>query len=187
MSKNTKTGWTSNNSTAGWGTDKAPPPPPEPGLYRFEVASADTKQVGADNKPGINMKLMLGEPVAGGDPVNTPVFATHACTQERWYVFLQLASACNVEIPDSDGSEALKEFCTRLLDSKGGICRIKHGKDLSGNPRAEVAFGNSYLTEEEAAAELSGVDPKEAAEGANGTSGRRKSGRKVAGTETAST
>lgn len=152
MSKNGQTGWTDNESTADWGDSKAPPPPPEPGLYRFEIAEAKPDKVGKENKPGIKMVLLLTEPFGGGEAVNLKVYATHAVTKERWHVIRQLAESCDVALPTRTGSEALKEFCGSLLDSRGGICRMKHGLDQAKLPRAEIAFGSSYLTEAEARA-----------------------------------
>lgn len=160
---NNKAGWTENESLD-WGAEsKAPPPPPEPGLYRFDVASAEPAQVGKENKPGIKLQLMLKEPFGGGDSVERKVYATHSLKKEQRHIIKQLAESCDVELPNATGTEAVKEFCSRLLDSRGGVCRVKHGKGLDGLPRAEVAFGSSYLTEVEAKAALEGIDPSEAA------------------------
>lgn len=172
---NGKAGWTENESID-WGeTSKAPPPPPEPGLYRFEVAEATAKQVGKDNKPGFGLVLMLTEPYGGGEAINRKVYATHGLKKENRHVIKQLAESCDVELPTSTGTEAVKEFCTRLLDSRGGIVRIKHGKGQDNLPRAEVAFGSSYLTEAEASS-----DGQDAPEGGSSEPAPKRRGRNAA-------
>lgn len=164
MAQNGKAHWTADRPLS-WNS-KAPPLPPDPGLYRFAVAEAAPKQVGPEAREGLEVQLRLTQPFGGGDaPQQAKVFHTLGICDKTGapnFVVYQLAESCNVALPDRTGEDAIQEFCNALLDSDGGIVRIKHGKTQDGQTRAEVAYGVSYLTESEAAAEALGA-PTESA------------------------
>lgn len=157
MSKEVK-GWTDDGEIGPY--DKKAPPPPDPGLYRFSVTGYKlVSGVGKDNKNGLNFSFELTSKYPEGD-VGSPqkkLFATHAIADDRMYVLAQLADSCSVPQLTRRGSMAADEFGRSLIDSNGGILRLRHGKTPDGQARAEVAFGQSYLTEEEAAADLGGA------------------------------
>lgn len=159
-------GWT-NNEAFNWDdVSEDAPAPLEPGIYGFEVASAEPEPT-KKGDPGVKLTLTITHAMGGsaGD-MKRKCYDKLTLTKEALFRTKQLAKAVACEPPASQGIDDVEAFCAALTEAGGGFVRLKQ-ETWQGKTNARV---DRYLTAEAAQEAAAG---SKSAEGGDAKPARR--------------
>lgn len=173
-------GWASNEKFGNWDDVQTRPMPPDPGIYRARIASAEPEPT-KTGKPSITLMVELFEDGEGNElPKPRKVRDTLVLTAAAAWRVKLLCVASDLEPPEDNSFETAEQFCSDLIKAtKNGVfVKVKHETYTSREGEERVAARlDRYLTDEEAR-ETSSEDSKSngAANGAAAPSRRPRRG-----------